>query len=180
MKIKGYLRAVINMFFFLILLPLFLNLVGSRFNFPVFRCGICSTLGQFLVLAGIVIIADCSRLFTKIGRGTPAPSAMPEKLVTKGLYQFSRNPMYLGMFSVLLGEFLYLGSLLLFLYLILIIIIFHLDIVRREEPELKGRFGKEYEEYSQKVPRWLLKKSISEVVSSSRIFFIKRQPKKAA
>jgi protein-S-isoprenylcysteine O-methyltransferase Ste14 len=164
MKIKGYLRVVMNMFFFLILLPLFLNLVGSRFNLHIFRCGICSTLGQFLVLAGIMIIADCSRLFTKIGRGTLAPSAMPEKLVTKGLYQFSRNPMYLGIFSVLLGEFLYLGSCLLFFYLILIVIIFHLDIVRREEPELKKRFGKEYLEYEKKVPRWLLKKSIVELL----------------
>ncbi len=164
MKIKGYLRSFVNMSFFLILLPSLFALVNNRFNLPAFRCGICSTLGQFLVLAGIIIIADCSRLFKKIGRGTPAPSAMPEKLVTKGLYQFSRNPMYLGMFSVLSGEFLYLGSFLILLYLMLIVVIFYLDIVRREEPELKRKFGKEYEEYSQKVPRWLLKKSIPELL----------------
>lgn len=76
-------------------------------------------------------------------------------LVTSGIYQFTRNPMYLGMLIVLLGwadlldSFLaYSGALIFFLY----ISAFQ---VKPEEEVMKGKFGQEFSQYCAQVRRWL-------------------------
>ena len=148
----------------MIVFPLSFVHLNNRFNLPVFDFGAGKTIGQLLVLIGIVVLFDCFRLIKKIGGGTPVPFDPPKSLITKGLYQFSRNPMFLGTFFIVFGEFLYLGHLLLFFYFLLFVLSFHLYVVRKEEPELRKRFGKEYEKYCEKTPRWLFKKSIPEIV----------------
>jgi protein-S-isoprenylcysteine O-methyltransferase Ste14 len=82
----------------------------------------------------------------------------PEKttsLVTSGIFQFTRNPMYLGLLIVLLGwadlldSFLaYSGALIFFLY----ISAFQ---IKPEEEVMKGKFGEEFSEYCSQVRRWL-------------------------
>lgn len=162
----------------MVAVPLLLSFLNDRLGLPRFWFG--KTFGQFLVLVGIIVLADCFRVIKKFGEGTPVPVEPPKHLVTKGLFQFTRNPMYIALFAIILGEAFFLGHLLLFIYFLLLDFLFHLYVVKIEEPEVKRRFGKEYEEYCQKTPRWLFKKSIPEVVSSFRILFRKMLPKKTS
>ena len=82
------------------------------------------------------------------------PVEPPKKLVISGLYKFSRNPIYLSYFLVLLGYFFFFGHLTLLVYFVLLVIKINLFIIFYEEPVLKKRFGKDFEEYLQKTPRW--------------------------
>jgi protein-S-isoprenylcysteine O-methyltransferase Ste14 len=75
--------------------------------------------------------------------------------VITGLYRHSRNPMYVAHAAYLLGLFLYRGELCLLLYAALYVVAIHTSIVLGEEPELRERFGEEYDRYTQTVPRWL-------------------------
>src|SRR2546425_12059144 len=56
-----------------------------------------------LLALGSVIYAWCVWDFAVFGRGTPAPIDAPKKLVVRGLYRYTRNPIYLGVLTVLLG-----------------------------------------------------------------------------
>jgi protein-S-isoprenylcysteine O-methyltransferase Ste14 len=105
--------------------------------------------------AGVFLYFWCAGAFTFIGRGTPAPIDAPVFLVREGPYRWVRNPMYMGVFSVLVGEIILFHSLWLFGYMLLIGVIVHLFVVFYEEPHLTRRFGESYEAYLHVVPRWL-------------------------
>ncbi len=93
--------------------------------------------------------------FALVGNGTPAPFDPPKKLVITGPYRYVRNPMYLGAVSVVIGEGLLLQSAVVFFLAVLMWIFFHVLVVRYEEPDLRNRFGQEYQKYLNDVPRWL-------------------------
>jgi protein-S-isoprenylcysteine O-methyltransferase Ste14 len=115
--------------------------------------------------ASIYIYAGCSVLVAgglalslwtrwtqfKLGQGTPAPKMPTQKLIIKGPYAFSRNPMILGDLIWLLG----LGGLvnsLSFAGLVLVWFTAHLFYYKlTEEKELEARFGDEYTEYKKRV-----------------------------
>ncbi|MFH1538963.1 MAG: isoprenylcysteine carboxylmethyltransferase family protein [bacterium] len=113
--------------------------------------------GAAIIVPGVLIYLWCAWGFTFIGRGTPAPIDPPKELVAAGLYRYVRNPMYVGVLLVLLGEAVYFGSAALFLYSVIVFIMFNLFIVIYEEPTLKGKFGESYERYCRAVPRWIPK-----------------------
>ena len=71
----------------------------------------------------------------------------PKKIVTKGLYRFIRNPMYIGVLLLIIGWSIFFGSPLIFLYTIILGIGFHIRVVRFEEPWLKKEFGRQWEIY---------------------------------
>lgn len=75
--------------------------------------------------------------------------------MTGGLYARTRNPMYLGVLSVLLGEALAFDSFRLLAYAAVVFLGFHLFTVLYEEPAHRRRFGPAFEEYCRRVPRWL-------------------------
>jgi protein-S-isoprenylcysteine O-methyltransferase Ste14 len=75
--------------------------------------------------------------------------------VARGLYRFSRNPMYIGVLSMLAAQALYFGSGWLWLYAALIFTAFHAFVVLYEEPTLTRSFGAAYRHYRGLVPRWL-------------------------
>ena len=77
-------------------------------------------------------------------------------MVAAGLYQYSRNPIYLADVALLLAVFLVRGDVMLLLYTLIVAVELHGWIVWREEPVLRRRFGDEYLAYMQRVPRWLL------------------------
>ena len=112
-------------------------------------------IGLLPFVVGIILYFWCAGAFTFIGRGTPAPIDEPVFLVRSGPYRWVRNPMYIGVFSVLLGEAILFHSLLLVGYLLLAGIVVHLFVVFYEEPQLAHRFGESYETYLRTVPRWL-------------------------
>jgi protein-S-isoprenylcysteine O-methyltransferase Ste14 len=108
----------------------------------------------FLALGG-VIYAWCVWDFAVFGRGTPAPIDAPKKLVVRGLYRYSRNPIYVGVLTVLVGWAVMFGGANLLIYTLGVGICFHLFVVLYEERHLRRQFGAEYHDYCEKVGRWL-------------------------
>jgi protein-S-isoprenylcysteine O-methyltransferase Ste14 len=111
--------------------------------------------GGLLMAAGAALYFGCLWDFTFTGRGTPAVWDPPVVFVSKGLYRFVRNPMYLAIVSILVGETLFFQSAILGWIAAGIAVGFHLFVVIYEEPALKQRFGASYERYCSEVSRWL-------------------------
>jgi protein-S-isoprenylcysteine O-methyltransferase Ste14 len=111
-------------------------------------------IGVLLIALGAVFYLCCAWEFASAGQGTPAPIDPPKLLVARGLYRVVRNPMYLGVLLVLLGESLVFGSWALLRYAVLVWLCFHLFVVLYEEPVLRRKFGASYEDYCERVWRW--------------------------
>ena len=105
-------------------------------------------------MLGTYVLVRCVWDFFAVGRGTLAPFDPPKRLVVRGLYGFTRNPMYNGVLALLLGEAWFFRSTALFQYAILVFIMFHLVVVIYEEPALESRFAESYRAYRVAVPRW--------------------------
>ena len=112
-------------------------------------------LGGLLILAGLIELVEAFARFALQGIGTPAPLYPTRHLVVRGLYRHVRNPMYLAVFSTVLGQGLLLGSPWLMIYAVLVAIGFDLFVIAYEEPTLRRRFGAEYQSYCDNVRRWL-------------------------
>jgi protein-S-isoprenylcysteine O-methyltransferase Ste14 len=112
-------------------------------------------LGLLLFGLGVPLLLDSFARFAVQGVGTPAPVFPTRHLVVKGLYRYVRNPMYLAVVSVILGQGLILGNVRLLEYAALVWLSFHLFVLVYEEPTLRESFGIEYEAFCANVPRWL-------------------------
>lgn len=89
------------------------------------------------------------------GNQTPVEfDQTPLRLVTDGPFQFSRNPIYLGGVLVLLGVAIFFGSLVTFVFPVLLFLILDLIYIPVEEQEMEAVFGTEYVEYKQTVRKW--------------------------
>ena len=108
-----------------------------------------------VMVLGLTVLLWCVRDFYVAGKGTLAPWDPPKHLVTVGLYRYSRNPMYVGVLTLIGGWALLAGSPLLACYLFLFSVIFHLRVIRFEEPWLSKQFGAEWTAYCTITPRWL-------------------------
>ena len=112
-------------------------------------------LGRLLVLAGAAVLGHAFVAFAWHGRGTPAPSAPTERLVVEGAYRHVRNPMYLAVLALVLGQVLLFASWGLVAYLLVLGITINVFVHTYEEPTLREVHGPTYEEFCQNVPRWL-------------------------
>lgn len=112
-------------------------------------------LGGALLGAGAALVLETTTRFALQGRGTPAPWAPPERFVVRGTYRLTRNPMYVGVLALIVGQALLLGREILFAWAAAAWILFHLFVVFEEEPGLRRRFGAAYEDYCGRVARWL-------------------------
>ena len=121
------------------------------FGAPLFTRAI----GVLLILAGVPGIVDSFRRFALEGLGTPAPIAPPEKLVVTGLYRYVRNPMYVAVIGIILGQALLFSDRRLLLYAALFWLACHAFVVLYEEPTLKRTFGTAYAAFCANVPRWI-------------------------
>ena len=131
-------------------IPLVLLRTGSQM-----QTGFLSYLAFPLWIIGIAMLVWCFWDFVQKGKGTPAPSEPPKELVVSGLYNHVRNPMYVGIASILISHFLWFGFWNLLLYAAVVVIAFHSFVTLYEEPTLKQKFGAAYEEYLKRVPRWM-------------------------
>ena len=104
---------------------------------------------------GVVILLLCIVEFARRGRGTLSPLDPPRKLVVTGLYRWVRNPMYVGVALVLLGEILMSGSSALATYAAIFFLCANLFILAYEEPHLARTFGASYQDYKRHVRRWI-------------------------
>ncbi len=112
-------------------------------------------LGLAATAAGFALWLWTVRLFARIGRGTLAPWDPTRHLVVEGPYRHVRNPMITAVVSVLAGEAALFGSPPLLIWALAFFAINHAFFLLHEEPGLARRFGDEYREYRENVPRWL-------------------------
>lgn len=112
-------------------------------------------LGAVLIAIGVLIYLWCAWDFTFAGKGTPAPIDPPKELVVRGLYRYVRNPMYVGVLSILLGEAVAFEASVLFEYAGLVFLGFFAWVLIYEEPALRRKFGTSYKQYCRTVPRWI-------------------------
>ena len=112
-------------------------------------------IGTILLGAGIGVYILCVRDFLVIGRGTLAPWDPPRRLVVVGLYNYVRNPMYIGALLMLLGAAICTGSLLVLAYAAIAAVAIHLRVVFFEERVLARLFPDDWATYSASVSRWL-------------------------
>jgi protein-S-isoprenylcysteine O-methyltransferase Ste14 len=117
--------------------------------------GLASVGGIALVVGGLVLLLETNRLFVRIGKGTLAPWAPPNHLVVAGPYRYTRNPMILGVLTIILGESMVFSSAGIFLLFLVFFVGNQVYFLKSEEPGLVKRFGEEYLEYASNVPRWI-------------------------
>jgi len=113
-------------------------------------------LAAIVLTLGTLLLLWCVREFYLVGRGTLAPWAPPTHLVTSGPYRWSRNPMYVGVITILVGWCLLWDSRALVIYTLATACAVHLRVLIAEEPWATGKFGAEWDAYRARVPRWIL------------------------
>jgi len=116
-------------------------------------------LGVVLIVAGAAAVLHSFARFVREGSGTPAPVAPTNQLVVGGLYRYVRNPMYVGVAAVVLGQAGVLVEPVLVVYTAVFVTVVTLFVFTYEEPTLRRQFGREYEDYCRAVPRWLPRRS---------------------
>ena len=112
-------------------------------------------LGILMIAAGIIVVLDSFARFALQGIGTPAPVFPTRHLVIDGFYRYVRNPMYVAVLAVILGQALLLGNLDLLAYAVFPWLAAHLFVLLYEEPALRKSFPIEYAVYCANVPRWI-------------------------
>jgi protein-S-isoprenylcysteine O-methyltransferase Ste14 len=112
-------------------------------------------LGLAAITVAAALLGTCIWEFAASGRGTLSPVDPPRELVVRGLYRYVRNPMYLSVTTILIGEILLVRSRAFLVYFVLWIIAVNLFVVGYEEPALRRKFGASYQGYLKSVNRWL-------------------------
>jgi protein-S-isoprenylcysteine O-methyltransferase Ste14 len=108
-----------------------------------------------LVAAGLAPLFESIVRFIVVGRGTLVPTTPTQHLVVSGLYRYVRNPMYLGVLTVITGEALLFSGRSMVQYLTTVFAGFHLFVCFYEEPRLTRTYPVEYVRYRSHVHRWL-------------------------
>jgi protein-S-isoprenylcysteine O-methyltransferase Ste14 len=110
--------------------------------------------GWTLLGSGAAVLLEAFGRFVIEGIGTPAPVAPTQKLVIGGLYRYVRNPMYLAVAAVILGQAAVLGRGVLVVYAAVFGVIVWSFVHWHEEPTLRRQFGADYDAYLRTVPGW--------------------------
>jgi len=154
-------KLILKTIIFSLTLPLFFSFIVPFFiiyylNFFSLNIPIpLNYIGIILIILGIIIYSLSCYYFIFYGEGTPSPLEEPKNLITHGIYKYTRNPMYISGILIVLGLAVFLNSLMILIYCLLLFLIYHSFIVFYEEPHLRKKFGKYYEEYCKNVPRWI-------------------------
>ncbi|HXX62837.1 MAG TPA: isoprenylcysteine carboxylmethyltransferase family protein [Bacteroidota bacterium] len=136
----------------LVYLPVFVLEERGALKMP--ALSVLTVFAAVLWAFAVWVCISCAIRFALEGKGTPAPVDPPRILVVRGIYRFTRNPMYVGVVSALLAEALFFSQAALAFVALLCFMGFHLFVILYEEPHLRRVFGPQYEEYCRKVPRW--------------------------
>ncbi|MCI0709699.1 MAG: isoprenylcysteine carboxylmethyltransferase family protein [Chloroflexi bacterium] len=111
-------------------------------------------IGAVLLIGGLYLARYSKRLFKVTG--TPIlPTAKPIKLHTSGPFEYTRNPMYLGVTIALLGTAILTGSLVNFIFPALFMVMMDRFFIPTEEANLRHEFGEQFEAYRKQTSRWL-------------------------
>jgi protein-S-isoprenylcysteine O-methyltransferase Ste14 len=121
---------------------------GERSPWPLMALGIA------LIVAGTLVLLSAFVRFVTEGSGTPAPVAPTRRLVVGGLYRYVRNPMYLAVLAIIVGQAIVLWRPILAGYAAVIALAFFAFVRGYEEPTLERTFGEEFVAYRGAVPGW--------------------------
>jgi protein-S-isoprenylcysteine O-methyltransferase Ste14 len=110
--------------------------------------------GGLLVAAGVAALLHAFGRFVVEGRGTPAPVAPTAELVVGGLYKYLRNPMYVAVLMLIVGQSLLLARPVLLAYAAAVALAVVSFVKAYEEPTLRRQFGAAYVAYQAEVPGW--------------------------
>lgn len=157
-KLKVLLTPVGGLFFLSLMgLNIFLALLTDRYlGFSVMLTPPARVvLAVPPLMAGMALWIWSVRQFVH-ARGTPVPFNPPPKLIQDGPYAYVRNPMLMGVFFLLFGFGILIGSIsLTFLFTPLFIAASAAEFKFIEEPELELRFGNDYIQYRKRVPMFI-------------------------
>lgn len=128
--------------------------LGLLLDSDPFRFGPVSIGGLVLAASGVLLIATSLGLF-RSSKTRPEPWQPARSLINRGLYRFTRNPMYLGMALLSLGIAMAFASLPGVLLALAAVVVIDRFVVLREEAYLTRRFGQDYAAYKASVRRWL-------------------------
>jgi protein-S-isoprenylcysteine O-methyltransferase Ste14 len=108
-----------------------------------------------IVGVGLALVVRTVALFARVGEGTLAPWDPTRHLVVVGPYRYVRNPMISGVLAILVGETLafWSGALLGWTAMVFAVNAIYMPLV--EEPDLRLRFGADYDRYRENVRRWV-------------------------
>jgi protein-S-isoprenylcysteine O-methyltransferase Ste14 len=134
------------------LAPWFLT---NGYGLPLSSSAAMIAAGSILVMAGLAVLLHSFARFAFEGAGTPAPIAPTERLVVGGAYRYVRNPMYVAVLSIIIGQALLFADWSLVLYAGVVAAAVFTFVRLYEEPTLARRYGDEYEAYRRAVPGWL-------------------------
>lgn len=112
-------------------------------------------LAATVLALGTLLLLACVREFYVSGRGTLAPWSPPRYLVTSGPYRWSRNPMYIGVVTILVGWWVLWDSRALLSYALVVACVFYVRVRLVEEHWADRQFGAEWQAYRATVPRWI-------------------------
>jgi protein-S-isoprenylcysteine O-methyltransferase Ste14 len=128
---------------------------GWRVRAPLFGLEPLRLIGWAVLACGLSALLESFARFALVGIGTPAPVAPTRALVVSGLYRYVRNPMYLAVTAINVGQGLILGDARLLAYAAVIWLGFHLFVVLYEEPTLRRTYGVQYQAFCAAVRRWI-------------------------
>ena len=123
------------------------------YSFPI-SVDLSSLLGLILILSGISLVFVSFRFMRKM-KTTFIPDGTPEVLISSGPFKFSRNPIYLGMLTILVGVAFLMSSLSAIIIAFVFGIIINFTWIAHEEKKLHELFSEDWENYSSKVRRWI-------------------------
>lgn len=124
--------------------------VGDLFGLP----GVWIA-GVVLIALGLPVLLAAIYRFASDGLGTPLPAAPTQSLVVTGPHRYVRNPMYLAVATVIVGQALVLGQSVLLWYAVIFVVATAAFVYFYEQPTLRRQFGDEYSRYCESVPAWL-------------------------
>ena len=111
--------------------------------------------GVLVIVTGVALTVACIVDFARRGRGTLSPLDPPRLLVVSGLYRHVRNPMYLGVATIGIGELMLWSSRGLVIWWVAWFAWVNVFVRVVEEPALRRQFGSSYDRYVRSVGRWI-------------------------
>ena len=138
-------------FIILLILSVLLNFI---FPVPAFLSPPFTYFGFLIIGFGFIMALWSRSLFLK-NSTTLQLSEAPTSLVTSGPFRISRNPLYLGMASILLGVAVLMGTLVALAFPVIFVTLIEFFIIPGEERMLENLFGEPYWDYKKSVRRWI-------------------------
>jgi protein-S-isoprenylcysteine O-methyltransferase Ste14 len=151
MKLANTKIDIANYFMLIIIINLLLHFstpIKQIISFPF------KWIGLFLFILGWIPNVWVGIYFRKL-KTSISSNKKPKKLITFGLFKFSRNPLYLGMIVALFGEAIFLGSIVTFILPFFFALFINYINIPREEKNMEKKFGRKYLEFKKRVRRWI-------------------------